>query len=53
MKRATKGLEERDVATKHHRRLQWRPGEVAAIKRRMRRRERKQARTEIRREAST
>lgn len=47
MKRATKRADEVDaVEVRHH--LVWRRGEIAAIKRRMRRRERHEARQQLR-----
>jgi hypothetical protein len=52
VKRKVKGAEEWDVITRWRRYLSWRPGEVSAIKRRMRRRERRDARSDLRREQS-
>ena len=50
MKRKTKTAVEQDVASRVGRRvLHWRRGETAAIKTRMRRRERREARQELRR----
>jgi hypothetical protein len=50
MKRRTVKCDEWDVVTGWRRLLIWRPGEVATIKRRMRRRERREGRTELRKD---
>jgi hypothetical protein len=48
VKRATRTIEERDVASRYWRRVaRWRAGEAAAIKRRVRRRERHLAKTDL------
>jgi hypothetical protein len=45
-----KRADEQDVVTGWRRVLHWRPGEVARIKRRLRRRERHHAKTEVNRQ---
>jgi hypothetical protein len=50
VKRRTVKADEYDVVTGWRRVLVWRRGEVAGIKRRMRRRERREAQQELRRE---
>jgi hypothetical protein len=48
--RQARRADEQDVVTGWRRVLSWRRGEVAAVKRRMRRRERHDARRELRRD---
>lgn len=50
MPRQVRHADEVDVVSRWRRVMSWRPGEVAAIKRRIRRRERHEARQQLRRE---
>ncbi len=53
MKRRTVKTDEYDVVDTCWRRVMiWRPGEIAAVKRRMRRRERRAGKTELRQQAA-